>query len=133
DRSDGDDKGAGTAKSFTLLQGSDLNTKANPLLDDNPGGPGGSTNQSLRAADVLQGSSSDDLIVGALGADILIGGAGDDILIGGTEDFNASVDGDNRGADDRDRAFGNAGDDTFIWAPGDGSDFFDGGVGTDVV
>ena len=43
-------------------------------------------------------------------------------LIGGTEDFNSSVDGDGNGSDNRDRAYGDNGDDVFIWAPGDGSD-----------
>ncbi len=120
-------------KTYTPITGNDLNTRAHRLLADNPGGPAGATNQSLRATDVLYGTPGDDLIIGGLGADVLVGGEGDDILIGGTEDFNASVDGDNRGADNRDRAFGGAGNDTFIWAPGDGSDFFDGGEGIDVV
>ncbi|MEO1204071.1 MAG: hypothetical protein AAFX10_15310, partial [Pseudomonadota bacterium] len=75
----------------------------------------------------------DDVLIGALGVDVLLGNDGDDVLIGGTEDFNSSVDGDARGSDNRDRAFGGNGDDVFIWAPGDGSDFFDGGAGTDVI
>ena len=120
-------------KTFTVQVGSDLNTKNNPLLSLNPGGPGGSSNQSLRAGDILRGSDADDLLVGGLGVDILFGEAGDDILIGGTEDFNSSVDGDEKGADNRDRAFGQSGDDLFVWSPGDGSDFFDGGEGTDVI
>ncbi len=120
-------------KTFAVQIGSDLNSKANPLLAENPTGPGGSSNQSLRAGDVLQGDENDDILIGGLGVDILIGGAGDDILIGGTEDFNSSVDGDEKKADNRDRAFGQDGDDLFVWAPGDGSDFFDGGEGIDVV
>lgn len=122
-----------TPKTFAVQIGSDLNSKSNALLNENPNGPGGSSNQSLRGGDILQGDADDDLLVGGLGIDILLGGAGDDILIGGTEDFNSSVDGDDKGADNRDRAFGQEGDDVFIWAPGDGSDFFDGGDGTDVV
>ena len=120
-------------KSFNAIVGNDLNSQLNALLSLNAGGPGGSPNQSLRAGDVLVGGGQDDLIVGGLGIDILVGNAGDDILIGGTEDFNSSVDGDGRGSDNRDRAYGQAGDDVFIWAPGDGSDFFDGGEGTDVL
>lgn len=121
-------------KVFTVLQGNDLNRLGHSLLSENPGGPGGSPNQSLRGADVLQAEAGvDSLLIGALGADVLVGNSGDDILIGGTEDFNSSVDGDERGADNRDRAFGNAGEDTFIWTPGDGSDYFDGGEGTDVL
>jgi hypothetical protein len=120
-------------KTFSIQVGSDLNTKNNPLLSLNPGGPGGSSNQSLRAGDILQGNANDDLLIGGLGVDILIGADGDDILIGGTEDFNSSVDGDELGSDNRDRAFGQNGNDLFVWAPGDGSDFFDGGEGTDVI
>ena len=120
-------------KTFAVQVGSDLNTKSNPLLSLNPGGPGGSSNQSLRAGDILQGNEYDDLLIGGLGVDVLFGGAGDDILIGGTEDFNSSVDGDVLGADNRDRTFGQAGDDLHVWTPGDGSDFFNGGEGTDVA
>lgn len=120
-------------KVFNVIEGNDLNTKNSPVLSLNPGGPGGSPNQSLRAGDVLQGDATDNVIIGGLGVDLLLGNGGDDILIGGTEDFNSNVDGDNRLADNRDRAIGGEGDDTFIWAPGDGSDFFDGGAGTDVV
>ncbi|OZG74368.1 hypothetical protein BTA51_04980 [Hahella sp. CCB-MM4] len=133
-RNDDEDNSAGNAKSFTLLQGNDLNTKSSALLSFNPGGPGGSSNQSLRAGDILQAEESEDsILIGGLGVDVLLGASGDDILIGGTEDFNSSVDGDNKGADNRDRAFGNGGDDVFIWAPGDGSDLFNGGEGTDVL
>lgn len=121
-------------KSFDVKVGGDLNQLENPLLSLNPGGPGGSPNQSLRAGDVLRADAdTDSVLIGALGVDILIGSNGDDILIGGTEDFNSSVDGDNLGADNRDRAFGKEGNDTFLWAPGDGSDYFDGGEGTDVL
>ncbi|MFK8052512.1 MAG: calcium-binding protein [Woeseiaceae bacterium] len=113
--------------------GSDLNNLGSVLLSLNPQGPGGSPNQSLRSGDIFQGGPEDEVLIGALGVDLLIGNDGDDVLIGGTEDFNSSVDGDDRGADNRDRAFGGNGDDTFIWAPGDGSDFFDGGSGVDVL
>lgn len=116
-----------------VLLGSDLNNIGSPLLSLNPDGPGGSPNQSLRSGDVLQGGSVDNVIIGALGVDLMIGGDGDDVLIGGTEDFNANVDGDDLGSDNRDKAFGGNGEDVFIWAPGDGSDFYDGGPGVDVV
>lgn len=122
------------AKTFAIQTGTDLNQIEDPLLSLNPGGPGGSPNQSQRAGDILRAEAdTDSLLIGALGVDVLIGNTGDDILIGGTEDFNSNVDGDNRGSDNRDRAFGNEGNDTFLWAPGDGSDYFDGGEGTDVL
>ena len=73
------------------------------------------------------------MIIGGLGVDVMIGGEGNDVMIGGTEDFNSNVDGDGNGSDNRDRAFGGRGSDLFIWAPGDGSDFYDGGAGVDVV
>ena len=117
----------------TAAVGSDQNSVANPLLSLNAQGPGGSPNQSLRSGDVFQGGASNDVLIGGLGVDVMLGGNGDDVLIGGTEDFNSSVDGDDNGSDNRDRAFGGNGNDTFIWAPGDGSDFFDGGPGIDVV
>ena len=120
-------------KQFQVVVGEDNNTKSHPLLYLNPCGPGGSPNQSLRAGNVLMGDELHDIIIGGLGVDVLLAYEGDDILIGDTEDFNSSVDSDGNGSDNRDRALGYDGDDTFIWAPGDGSDFFDGGEGIDVV
>ncbi|MEO0574310.1 MAG: hypothetical protein AAF004_02520, partial [Pseudomonadota bacterium] len=87
-------------------------------------GTNGGGDQSLQAGDALEGTDEADLLVGALGIDVLFGNDGDDVLIGGTEDFNPF---------NRDRAFGGVGDDTFVWAPGDGNDFFDGGDGVDVL
>jgi hypothetical protein len=87
-------------------------------------GTGGGGDQSLQFGDVVTGTVNNDLLIGALGIDILLGGEGDDILVGGTEDFNPL---------NRDRAFGQDGDDSFLWAPGDGNDFFDGGLGQDVL
>ncbi|WP_168204304.1 calcium-binding protein [Aliikangiella coralliicola] len=87
-------------------------------------GTNGGGDQSLQLGDMITGSNDSDVLIGGLGIDILFGGLGDDILIGGTEDFNGF---------NRDRAFGEEGDDSFLWAPGDGNDFFDGGPGTDVL
>lgn len=116
-----------------VFLGADSNSISSPLLSLNSAGPGGSPNQGLRGGDVLQGAATNDVMIGGLGIDIMLGADGDDVLVGGTEDFNSSVDGDARGSDNRDRAFGGNGEDVFIWAPGDGSDFFDGGPGTDVL
>ena len=93
------------------------------FLSANRGSNGGG-DQSLQAGDAINGSEQADLLVGALGIDVLLGNGGHDILIGGTEDFNPF---------NRDRAFGGEGDDVFVWAPGDGNDFFDGGEGNDVL
>ncbi len=103
------------------LFGVDENVRT--FLSANRGSNGGG-DQSLQAGDSLVGTDSADLLIGALGIDVLLGNGGADILIGGTEDFNPF---------NRDRALGGAGDDTFVWAPGDGNDFFDGGEGLDVV
>jgi len=109
--------------------GTDLNasTSSNAeiavLYSGNRGTNGGS-DQSLQFGDVVSGTLNNDLLIGALGIDILLGGEGDDILVGGTEDFNPL---------NRDRAFGQDGDDSFLWAPGDGNDFFDGGLGQDLL
>ncbi|MEE9335335.1 MAG: hypothetical protein V3U65_14695 [Granulosicoccaceae bacterium] len=93
------------------------------ILSANRGSNGGG-DQSLQAGDAIVGTAESDLLIGALGIDVLLGNGGSDILIGGTEDFNPL---------NRDRAFGGQGEDTFVWAPGDGNDFFDGGEGNDVL
>ncbi len=116
-----------------VLQGNDRNNIGSPLVSLNPQGPGGSPNQSLRSGDILEGGPEDNIIIGGLGVDVMIGGEGDDVIIGGTEDFNSNVDGDGNGSDNRDKAFGGRGSDLFIWTPGDGSDFYDGGAGVDVI
>lgn len=112
-----------------VVIGNDLNSSAgsnetiNALYSANRGSEGGG-DQSLQFGDALYGSANDDVIIGGLGIDILWGKDGDDILIGGTEDFNPL---------NRDRAFGGEGQDIFIWAPGDGNDYFDGGNDIDVL
>ncbi len=106
-----------------LNSASSTNSDIAAIYSANRGTNGGG-DQSLQFGDILEGTANDDLLVGGLGIDILFGGAGDDIIIGGTEDFNPF---------NRDRAFGQEGEDTFIWAPGDGNDFFDGGPGLDVL
>jgi hypothetical protein len=112
-----------------LILGTDLNSSEganeviNSLYSANRGSNGGG-DQSLQFGDVLYGTADDDVMIGGLGIDILWGNEGDDILIGGTEDFNPF---------NRDRAFGGAGQDVFIWAPGDGNDYFDGGNDIDVL
>lgn len=112
-----------------LQIGTDLNSaqSSDPLIaalfSGNRGTNGGG-DQSQQFGDTLEGSPDDDVLIGGLGIDVLFGAEGNDILLGGTEDFNPF---------NRDRAFGEAGNDVFIWAPGDGNDFFDGGEGEDVL
>lgn len=100
----------------------DVSDNIRDFLSANRGTNGG--DQSLQHGDALSGTEQGDLMVGALGIDVMFGNGGDDIMIGGTEDFNPF---------NRDRAFGGDGEDSFLWAPGDGNDFFDGGDGLDVV
>lgn len=105
--------------------GGDLNSSDNPFVQpQDPALSGGGRDQSQQFGDVLSGTSEDDLVIGRLGVDFIQGFAGDDVLVGGTEHFNPA---------NRDRAFGGTGSDIFLWSPGDGSDFFDGGPGIDVV
>lgn len=121
---------AGLSFAETII-GNDLNSSVgansaiNALYSGNQGTNGGG-DQSLQFGDQLIASDTSDIniLVGGLGIDVIIGNEAKDIIIGGTEDFNPL---------NRDRAFGNAGEDIFIWAPGDGSDYFDGGSDNDVL
>ena len=119
---------SGYLQADTII-GKDINSNVGPnetinaLYSANRGSNGGS-DQSQQFGDNLYGTDNDDVIIGGLGIDVLVGNAGDDILLGGTEDFNPL---------NRDRAFGGEGEDIFIWAPGDGNDFFDGGNDVDVL
>lgn len=118
-----------TAAMSSTLIGTDQNAlfgvdqSIQDFLSGNRGTNGGG-DQSLQAGDSLIGTEGADLMIGALGIDVMLGNGGNDIQIGGTEDFNPF---------NRDRAFGGADGDVFMWAPGDGNDFFDGGDGIDVV
>ena len=82
--------------------------------------PGTVANQSLNNTDILSGGGGNDVLIGLLGSDVMQGGEDGDILVGGTEQFVAP---------NSDVMFGGLGNDTSIWAPGDGSDAFLGGAG----
>lgn len=118
-----------TAQVSNTIVGTDRNAlfgvddNVENLLSGNRGSNGGG-DQSQQGSDALNGTPESDLMVGALGIDVMFGFDGHDVMIGGTEDFNPF---------NRDRAFGGNGDDVFLWAPGDGNDFFDGGDDVDVV
>ena len=113
-----------------VIVGNDLNSaeSADPIIQQlfsaNRGSNGGG-DQSLQFFDNLKGTYINDVLIGGLGADNLFGSWGNDIMIGGTEDFNSFP--------RTDRAYGQFGHDLFMWAPGDGNDFFDGGKGIDVL
>lgn len=108
-----------------MRKGADNNVKENAFVQPQEAARAGNgIDQTLQAGDVLTGDDDDDLLIGGLGGDVLLGGRGDDVMIGGPEHFNPLG---------RDRAFGGRGDDVFLWAPGDGSDSFEGGQGEDTV
>ncbi|WP_237607275.1 CHRD domain-containing protein [Roseimaritima sediminicola] len=81
--------------------------------------------------DTVRGSDLDDVIYGGAGNDILMGGLGSDTQHGedGRDIFGNPGLAPNGVADDpgTDYNFGGAGDDNFIWEPGDGTDFNQGG------
>jgi Ca2+-binding RTX toxin-like protein len=66
----------------------------------------------------LAGAGGNDRLAGGSGAEALLGGGGNDAV-------------DGNGA--RDLALLGAGDDTFVWDPGDGSDVVEGQVGHDLM
>lgn len=82
------------------------------------GGAGNDTIIGGSGADQLFGQAGNDTLLGKGGADMLFGGAGDDVLTGGDAD---------------DHIFGEAGNDRMIWNPGDDTDVFEGGAGTDTA
>lgn len=102
-----------------VLLGPDDDSTASPVIQP-PAPP--VADQSLRKGDQLLGGRNDDVLVGRLGPDLLVGNDGDDVLVGGLERG-----GNNEAFPNFDVAFGGQGDDVFVWAPGDGSDAFDGG------
>jgi Ca2+-binding RTX toxin-like protein len=117
--------GSGTSASVVGLAArvtvTNIEAANDGLFVDGQGG-----NDLLSAATLPAGVTSLTLI-GGVGNDTLLGSQGDDRLVGG--DGNDFVDG-NQGAN---VAFLGAGDDTFVWNPGDGSDSIDGEGGTDTL
>jgi len=69
-----------------------------------------------RIPTLLDGGDGNDTLIGGAGAETMLGGAGNDLVDG------------NAGSD---HALLGAGDDMFVWDPGDGSDTVDGEAGTD--
>ena len=116
----------GESLNQSLIIGSDLNGADNPFVQpQNPALAGGGRDQTMKFMDILFGSPwAVNVINGRLGDDLMVGGGFTDVFVGGLEHFNPS---------NRDKAFGGAGDDFFLWKPGDGSDRFDGGPGLDTV
>ena len=104
--------------------GADNNNVDNPLVQpQDPALSGGGRDQSLQNGDILIGTRGADVQIGLLGIDTIHGDRGSDVQIGGPDP----------GPPNNDRAFGGPGADVFLWQPGDGSDFYDGGPGADAV
>lgn len=106
-------------KSAQVLIGADDDNQSNPVIQ-----PANVTaNQSLNNTDVLDGGQGNDVLIGLLGSDVINGGPGQDIIVGGPDP----------GAPNSDIMFGGQGDDVSLWAPGDGSEAFIGGLGKDAL
>ncbi|MCE3265811.1 MAG: cya [Solirubrobacterales bacterium] len=106
------------SKSPQVLIGADDDNVDNGTIQPIPAPP----DQSLKKTDLLNGGLGPDTIVGRLGSDVIKGGGGGDVLVGGTEGGQPAP-----ALPNSDIAYGEAGSDAFIWAPGDGSDAFIGG------
>lgn len=106
--------------------GKDTNSALNPFIQPTDNAlSGGGRDQSQQFFDLLVGNVyGPGVVIGRLGVDVLVGGPSIDVMIGGPEHFNPN---------NRDKAFGQGGDDIFMWSPGDGSDRFDGGSGLDTL
>jgi RTX calcium-binding nonapeptide repeat (4 copies) len=113
-------QGDENARAGQVLIGADNDEPTDPTIQPIPTPPG--ADQSLKKSDQLVGGRGPDTIVGRLGSDVITAGAGDDVLVGGTEGGQPAPPLPNS-----DIAYGNAGSDAFIWAPGDGSEAFIGG------
>jgi hypothetical protein len=103
-----------------VLFGADDDNQQNPAIQP----AGVVANQSLNNTDVIDGKAGNDLLIGLLGGDVIRGGPGDDVIVGGTEQFTQP---------NSDIMYGDSGNDVVIWRPGDGSDVFIGGHGTDAL
>jgi hypothetical protein len=108
------------SKRGQVLIGADNDNSSDPTIQPIATPPG--ADQSLKKSDQLLGGAGPDMIVGRLGSDAISAGGGDDVIIGGTEGGQPAP-----ALPDSDIAYGNTGSDTFVWAPGDGSDAFIGG------
>jgi hypothetical protein len=108
------------SKRGQVLIGADNDNTSDPTIQPNATPPG--ANQSLNKSDQLLGGAGPDMIIGRLGSDAIASGSGDDVIIGGTEGGQPAP-----ALPNSDIAYGGTGSDTFVWAPGDGSDAFVGG------
>src|SRR5262245_12845649 len=115
-------QGNQNAKKPKVLIGADNDDTSNTTIQP----PGVTAYQSLRKSDQISGGKASDTIIGRLGSDVLLANAGNDVMVGGTEGGQPALPAGQL-PDNNDIAYGGVGSDSFIWAPGDGSDAFIGG------
>jgi Ca2+-binding RTX toxin-like protein len=98
----------------------DIGTSENLVLNANGGDDSHSATGNLAALIKItaDGGAGNDTLLGSNGIDVLLGGANNDFV---------------DGQQSNDVAFLGAGDDTFQWDPGDGSDVVEGQDGTDTM
>jgi hypothetical protein len=113
-------QGKENGKKPQVLIGADNDESSNGTIQPIPTPPG--ADQSLKKSDQISGGLGPDTLIGRLGSDVLNAGAGDDVIVGGTEGGQPPP-----ALPNSDIAYGETGSDTFVWAPGDGSDAFIGG------
>lgn len=113
-------QGNENGKKPQVIIGADNDDTSNGTIQPVPSPPG--PDQSLKKADLIDGGLGADTLIGRLGSDVFRAAAGDDVIVGGTEGGQPAPPLPNS-----DIAYGGPGSDTFIWAPGDGSDAFVGG------
>ncbi|MDQ1079448.1 calcium-binding protein [Pseudoroseomonas cervicalis] len=102
----------------------EMKDRLTALQDKQDGIPDNTTGPAITGTaghDSLRGTAGNDLFRDGNGVDYMHGGAGDDVFISNTGDRFS------------DQAFGEAGNDTYVWSPGSGHDSFDGGQGQDTL
>ena len=109
-----------TLEPGTTEQGKDDDNAQNTVIQPN----GEPAKQHMEGTDVIIADAKGSVLIGVLGRDTLLGDKGNDIFVGGPENFVGP---------NSDVIYGDEGDDINIWAPGDGSDAFLGGGGTDTM
>lgn len=108
----------------TLVQGNDSNVQTSGFFDNNTGRDMSQENSDFLRAQRPNQRRDFAIVQGKLGRDMLLGTNNKEIIIGGTEHFVGP---------NKDIAFGGKRRSFFLWTPGDGSDYFNGGEGVDTI
>lgn len=116
-----------TKAASVLNQGNDANNQVSGFFDNNTGRDMSQEDSDFLRALRLNPNQRRDfsIIQGRLGRDMMLGrNFQKGLFIGGTEHFVGP---------NKDIAFGGNRRDIFLWTPGDGSDYFNGGAGLDAI